>query len=120
MFLLEFQADKEAIESEIGRRKRIDAMPRGAAGSLTDLNELRTRYTVGEVLSRLTGRPEKLGRKRFITHCPFHADKHPSLSVNETLGLFHCFSCGAGGDMFKLVMLVRKCEFKEALEWLKA
>ena len=34
--------------------------------------------------------------------CPFHDDRHPSLRVDPEKGLYHCFSCGAGGDVFPL------------------
>jgi len=51
--------------------------------------------------------------------CPFHADKHPSLSVNEDRGLFHCFGCQAGGDVIRFVELIEKISFKEACERLQ-
>ena len=39
--------------------------------------------------------------KEYKARCPFHDDKTPSLSINPDLGLFHCFGCGAKGDIFK-------------------
>ena len=51
--------------------------------------------------------------------CPFHEDKNPSLSVDQSKGLFHCFGCGAGGDVFDFVMRHQGVEFKEALAILK-
>jgi hypothetical protein len=52
--------------------------------------------------------------KEFIGLCPFHADKNPSMSVSEEKGLFHCFACGAGGDVIRFVELIEKIPFKEA------
>lgn len=46
--------------------------------------------------------------------CPFHADKTPSLSVNEDKAVFHCFGCGAGGDVITFVELIENIPFKEA------
>ena len=68
--------------------------------------------TVGEYLHL-----RKAGR-RYVGLCPFHAEKTPSFSVDEQKQLFHCFGCGAGGDVFKFLMLHEKLEFREALEML--
>jgi len=48
--------------------------------------------------------------------CPFHDDKNPSMQVNEEKGLYHCFSCGAGGDIFSFLVNYRNLTFREALE----
>ena len=46
---------------------------------------------------------KKKGR-RFWGCCPFHSEKTPSFTVNPEKGFFHCFGCGAGGDVFTFVM----------------
>ncbi|HEX5412115.1 MAG TPA: DNA primase, partial [Terriglobia bacterium] len=48
--------------------------------------------------------------------CPFHQEKTPSFAVHPTKQIFHCFGCGAGGDVFKFIMLVENLTFPEALE----
>jgi len=48
--------------------------------------------------------------------CPLHSDKTPSLSYKDA-GLWYCFVCGVGGDMFELVMKVENLTFKESLSW---
>ncbi len=48
--------------------------------------------------------------------CPFHSEKTPSFMVNEEMGLYKCFGCGAGGDVIKFLMEVEGIEFREALE----
>jgi DNA primase len=45
--------------------------------------------------------------------CPFHNDRHPSLSVNREKGLFHCWSCGAKGDVYEFVMKYEGIGFRE-------
>ena len=47
--------------------------------------------------------------------CPFHSEKTPSFSVHREKQIFHCFGCGAGGDVFSFVMLVEKVSFPEAV-----
>ena len=46
--------------------------------------------------------------------CPFHDEKTPSFSVSDENGFFHCFGCGAGGNVFKFLMLIENLSFPEA------
>jgi len=57
----------------------------------------------------------KRSGKNFVGICPFHDDKNPSLQVSEEKGLFHCFSCGAGGDIFGFMMRYNNISFPEAI-----
>jgi hypothetical protein len=52
--------------------------------------------------------------KEWTGLCPFHADKAPSFSVNEGKGLFHCFGCGAKGDVIDFIRQLDGIEFREA------
>ena len=52
--------------------------------------------------------------------CPFHGEKTPSFHVNGEKGFFHCFGCGAGGDVIKFVELHDKVSFPEAVRMLAA
>ena len=56
---------------------------------------------------------KKKGR-RFWGCCPFHSEKTPSFTVNPEKGFFHCFGCGAGGDVFTFVMKRDHVSFVEA------
>jgi DNA primase len=52
--------------------------------------------------------------------CPFHDEKSPSLSVSPARNLFHCFGCGAGGDVIRFVERIDHLNFAEAVESLAA
>ena len=62
--------------------------------------------------------PLKQRGHRLLGLCPFHQEKTPSFSVDPQLGLFYCFGCQAGGDLFSFVMQYEKVEFREAVELL--
>ncbi|HET9016638.1 MAG TPA: DNA primase, partial [Thermomicrobiaceae bacterium] len=53
--------------------------------------------------------------KNFKGLCPFHQEKTPSFTVYPDSQHFHCFGCGAGGDVFSFVMQVEHVDFREAL-----
>ncbi len=74
---------------------------------LVDLVEI-----VGERL------PLKQRGQNYIALCPFHQEKTPSFNVNPARQIFHCFGCGAGGDVFTFVMEMDKVSFPEALRTL--
>jgi DNA primase len=50
--------------------------------------------------------------------CPFHDDHNPSFSVNPVEKLYHCFSCGKGGDLIKFVQETEGLDFAPAVEWI--
>jgi DNA primase len=50
--------------------------------------------------------------------CPFHGEKTPSFHVDPEKGFFHCFGCGAGGDVFKFLELHEKLGFQDAVRML--
>jgi DNA primase catalytic core len=55
---------------------------------------------------------------RLSGRCPFHEERTPSFSVNPAKGLYHCFGCGKGGDVFTFVRETQGLDFAGAVEWL--
>ena len=60
--------------------------------------------------------PLKLAGKSYKGLCPFHREKSPSFHVDRDKGLFYCFGCGTGGDVFKFLTLTERFTFPEAVE----
>jgi DNA primase len=58
---------------------------------------------------------KKVGAQNFSGLCPFHAEKTPSFSVHATRQFFHCFGCGASGDVFTFIQKVENITFPEAM-----
>ncbi|MDF7641070.1 DNA primase [Bifidobacterium sp. ESL0784] len=58
------------------------------------------------------------GTGTFMGLCPFHDEKTPSFSVRPSLGVWHCFGCGLGGDVFAYVEHRENIDFREAVELL--
>ncbi|MBI1368213.1 MAG: DNA primase [Planctomycetes bacterium] len=56
--------------------------------------------------------------REFVGLCPFHDDKNPSMNVVPHKQMYHCFSCGAGGDAYSFVMAYHKMTFPEAMQFL--
>jgi DNA primase len=80
------------------------------------LQTLRDRLSLSEVI-----RPHvKLTRKgrEYSGLCPFHKEKSPSFTVSDEKGFYHCFGCGAHGDIFDFVMSKQNMPFMEAVELL--
>ena len=47
--------------------------------------------------------------------CPFHVERTASFGVSREAGLFHCFGCGAGGDVIRFVERTQQVSFPEAV-----
>ncbi len=80
------------------------------------LEELRGRLALSEVVSKRL-RLIRAGRE-FKAPCPFHNEKSPSFYVNDQKGFFHCFGCGAHGDVIGFLMRHDNLAFPEAVEQL--
>jgi DNA primase len=80
------------------------------------LEEIRNRVPLSGVVGRSV-RLIKRGRE-FTGLCPFHNEKSPSFTVNDDKGFFHCFGCGAHGDVIGFVMRNGGLAFPEAVEQL--
>jgi DNA primase len=82
-----------------------------------------TRETVDEIRARadivaLVGQSVTLKRRgsSFVGLCPFHNEKSPSFNVIPQKQIYHCFGCGAGGDIFSFLQKTRGMSFVDAVK----
>lgn len=83
-----------------------------------DIDRVREAVDIVELVAEVT-QVKKSGRS-YMAVCPFHQEKTPSMSVDRGRGLYHCFGCGEGGDVFNFVQETQGVGFGDALELLAA
>ncbi|MCX7832012.1 MAG: DNA primase [Actinobacteria bacterium] len=81
-----------------------------------DIQEIKNRINIVDLASQYTSLKSSGRRLRGL--CPFHTEKTPSFYIDPEKQLYHCFGCGAGGDIFDFVMDMEKMSFNEAVEYL--
>jgi DNA primase len=77
------------------------------------LDEIRARADVVELVGQFVSL--KRAGDNWKGLCPFHTERTPSFTVNPKRGIFHCFGCGAGGDVFGFLMRMDRLAFPEAV-----
>ncbi|MDI6734712.1 MAG: DNA primase [bacterium] len=90
------------------------------AGFIPDeiIEEVRNRTDLVEIISDYV--LLKKSGENYKGLCPFHVEKTPSFTVNPRKGIFHCFGCGVGGNVYSFLMQVEKMEFVDAVKRLAA
>lgn len=110
------------LDQELGRRLRFGSLPRwGVKPTVRPdvVDEIRRNIDIVALMQAHGIDLQERGRE-WTGRCPFHDDRHPSMSVNPIKNVYHCHACGAGGDAFTFVMAHYRCEFTEAVKRLAA
>ena len=84
------------------------------ASDRDDLERIRQAVNLVELFEGVT--TVRKVRGSFKALCPFHTEKTPSMSIDPVRGLYHCFGCGVGGDVFTFVQETQGLSFVEAME----
>ncbi|MSW54684.1 MAG: DNA primase, partial [Actinobacteria bacterium] len=80
-----------------------------------DIEEVKARVNIADVVgSYVALKPASAGSLKGL--CPFHQEKSPSFNVRPLQGFYHCFGCGAGGDVYKFLQEMESLSFYEAVE----
>jgi DNA primase len=80
------------------------------------IEEVRSRNDIADVIGSYLSL--KNAGTRFKALCPFHKEKSPSFTVSPDRQIYHCFGCGAGGDVIRFVQEYEKVDFMTALQML--
>ncbi|MBI5701472.1 DNA primase [Candidatus Saganbacteria bacterium] len=78
------------------------------------INELKEKADIVSIVSSYVAVKKK--GKNYLGLCPFHSEKTPSFVVSQEKSMFHCFGCGAGGNVFTFVMKMENTDFLQAAE----
>jgi DNA primase len=81
-----------------------------------DIDALRQQADVVAVIGDYTSL--RRGGKSFKGLCPFHTERTPSFTCTPDGNFFHCFGCGASGDIYDFLQRVEGLDFPEAVETL--
>ncbi|MGA8979115.1 MAG: DNA primase [Pedococcus sp.] len=80
-----------------------------------DVALVKERSSIEDVVrEHVTLRPAGPGSMKGL--CPFHDEKTPSFNIRSTVGAWHCFGCGEGGDVISFIQKVEHLSFSEAVE----
>jgi DNA primase len=80
------------------------------------IDEIRDRTDIVAVISEHV--VLKKAGKNFKGLCPFHSEKTPSFSVSPEKRIYHCFGCGAGGNVYKFLMEIQSISFPDVIKLL--
>jgi DNA primase len=87
--------------------------------ALIQKSSIEAAVAAADMVEIVSGRTQlRRSGAQWTGRCPFHDDQNPSFSVNPVEKLYHCFSCGKGGDLIKFVQETEGLDFAPAVEWL--
>ena len=78
------------------------------------IEEVRNSNDIVDVISQYV--VLKRSGRNFFGLCPFHKEKSPSFSVSPDRQIFHCFGCGAGGNVIHFIQKIENIDFRETME----
>ena len=77
------------------------------------VQEIKNKADIVDLISEII--PVKRSGSSYLALCPFHNDSKPSMHISSSKGIYKCFACGAGGDLFKFWSEYYQKDFKETL-----
>lgn len=113
----EYQAKRiKALRSEIDRRRSLQQVVKQSAITLDFIQDLKRRIDIRDIFNWMGILVRPNGTHRETYTCPAHPDKHPSGVIYVDDQQYHCFQCGAHGDVFDCLMAFRGMTFMQAVD----
>ena len=78
------------------------------------IEEIRNSNDIVDIISQYV--VLKRSGRNYFGLCPFHKEKSPSFSVSPDKQIFHCFGCGAGGNVFHFISKIENVNFVESVQ----
>ena len=78
------------------------------------IEEIRNSNDIVDIISQYV--VLKRSGRNYFGLCPFHKEKSPSFSVSPDKQIFHCFGCGAGGNVFHFISKIENVNFIESMQ----
>ena len=78
------------------------------------IEEIRSNNDIVDIISQYV--VLKRSGRNYFGLCPFHKEKSPSFSVSPDKQIFHCFGCGAGGNVFHFISKIENINFIESVQ----
>lgn len=82
---------------------------------MNDIDLIKSKLDIVDVVTSYVPELKRAGAT-LKARCPFHNEKTPSFSVNESLQIYKCFGCGKAGDVIKFIEEIERVDFVEALK----
>ena len=101
------------INAVLGKRRVMEQKKSGTRYEDHVVEQVSAANDIVEIISQYI--PLKRAGRHLKACCPFHQEKSPSFMVQPEKQMFHCFGCGAGGDVFSFLMRHENMTFPEAL-----
>ena len=78
------------------------------------IEDIRSNNDIVDIISQYV--VLKRSGRNYFGLCPFHKEKSPSFSVSPDKQIFHCFGCGAGGNVFHFISKIENVNFIESMQ----
>ena len=83
---------------------------------MDDVDLIKQKIDIGDLIGSYI--PVKRAGRNLKALCPFHNEKTPSFVISPERQIWHCFSCGKGGDIFTFIEEYERLDFSESLKLL--
>ena len=104
-------AERQLKALKASQRKRVNVYE----FSYELMDEIKAQVSIVDMIDELKIVKRRSGGNRYVIICPFHDEKTPSCMVYADEDKFHCFGCGAHGDLIDFYQLYNDIEFDEAI-----